>query len=79
MQPANRFALCVAELRILGSHRNAMLTKALRLIRELRESTDSPCNLDRVMPACASLREGLGERSRAESPNRAAGTNINPR
>ena len=39
MQPANRFALCVAELRILGSHRNAMLTKALRLIRELRESS----------------------------------------
>ncbi|MGH7152397.1 MAG: helix-turn-helix domain-containing protein [Acetobacteraceae bacterium] len=36
MQPVDRLALCIAELPILGSHRNAILTKVLRLVRELR-------------------------------------------
>jgi hypothetical protein len=39
MQPANRFALRIAELTVLSSHRNAILTKALRLMRELGESS----------------------------------------
>lgn len=38
MQPIDRLALCIAELLILGSHRNAILTTVLRLVRELKES-----------------------------------------